>query len=192
MWTIGTDTAKDYLAARWKKTTGPGAVHFPQDLDVGYYKQLTAEYSTTQFKRGHRVRVWEKKPGDRNEALDLMVYNLAAAHYAGLHKKTEYQWRVLRDRLQPARQPELFEVAPAAPVQTSSPVTPTPLQLDRSHATISAVAVEEHPENRTPQDTAPTPDPAQTRAPQQLPPRQPPKPVRSRNFPRRSGWVKHW
>ena len=193
LWTIGTDTAKDYLAARWKKTTGPGAIHFPQDLDEAYFKQLTAEYSTTQFKRGHRVRMWEKKPGDRNEALDLMVYNLAAAHYAGLHKKTEYQWRVLRDRLQPARQPELFEASQAGQVQTSTQPPAAPLQLDVESATIKAFAVEEHPENRTPQDTAPTPDDsAQTRALQQRPTRPPPKPVRSRNFPRRGGWVKHW
>jgi phage terminase large subunit GpA-like protein len=135
------------------------------------------------------VRTWEKKPGERNEALDLMVYNLAAAHYVGLHKKTEYQWRVLRDRLQPARQPELFV---ADVVQTSAPAPDRPLPLDAERATIPAVAVEEHPENRTPQDTAPTPDPAPIRALARQPERLPPKPARSRNFPRRGGWVKHW
>lgn len=189
MWQIGTDTAKDYLAARWKKTTGPGAIHFPQDLEEAYYKQLTAEYSTTHFKRGHRVRIWEKKQGDRNEALDLTVYNLAAAHYCGLHKKTEHQWQILRDRLNPA-EPELFTDA-AEPVQTSAQAEPAPLQLDKQAATIHAVAVEEHPENPPPSDTATTPDQARA-SPAKVSPRSPPKPVRARNFPRRGGWVKQW
>lgn len=99
LWFIGTDTAKDYLASRWKRTTGPGATHFSVDLPEDYYKQLTAEYRTTVIKRGRRVSVWEKKQNDRNEALDLMVYNLACAHFLGLHKRTEQQWQKLRDKL---------------------------------------------------------------------------------------------
>lgn len=99
LWFIGTDTAKDYLASRWKRTTGPGATHFSVDLPEDYYKQLTAEYRTTVIKRGRKVSVWEKKQNDRNEALDLMVYNLACAHFLGLHKRTEQQWQKLRDKL---------------------------------------------------------------------------------------------
>lgn len=99
LWFIGTDTAKDYLASRWKRSNGPGATHFSVDLPEDYYKQLTAEYRTMVIKRGRKVSVWEKKQNDRNEALDLMVYNLACAHFLGLHKRTEQQWQKLRDKL---------------------------------------------------------------------------------------------
>lgn len=99
LWFAGTDTAKDYLSSRWGKASGPGVVHFSQDLPEDYYRQLTAEYRVTVYKRGRKVSIWEKKQSDRNEALDLMVYNLAVAHYLGLHKKTEWNWQALRNKL---------------------------------------------------------------------------------------------
>lgn len=109
LWFIGTDTAKDHLAGRWKLATGPGAIHFPTGLPEDYYKQLTSEYRVTKFRRGHKVTAWEKKPGDRNEALDLMVYNLAVAHHLGLNRKSEYYWERLREKLNP-RNMDMFKV----------------------------------------------------------------------------------
>jgi phage terminase large subunit GpA-like protein len=97
LWLIGTDTAKDYLAARYRVVDGPGTIHFSTDLPLEYYEQLTAEYCVNVYKRGRKVRVWEKKKNDRNEAGDLMVYGLACAYYLGLHKKTPAQWQQLRD-----------------------------------------------------------------------------------------------
>ena len=143
LWFAGTDTAKDYLAARWKKTDGPGAVHFSQDLSEDYYKQLTAEYRCTVYKRGRAVSVWEKKQADRNEAIDLMVYNLAAAHFIGLHKLSEHQWGVLRARVNP-NTGDLFSQddeptpsvvkpisanSPASP-QAEEPVSPSPKKIE--------------------------------------------------------------
>lgn len=125
LWFIGTDTAKDYLASRWKRTTGAGAVHFSTDLTEDYFKQLTAEYKTNVYKRGRRVSVWDKKQNDRNEALDLMVYNLAAAHYLGLHKRSEQQWQKLRDKL---ITPNLDMFA-MLEVQAASEETSAPIQL---------------------------------------------------------------
>lgn len=126
LWLIGTDTAKDYLAARYHLTSGPGAIHFPSDLPAEYYDQLTAEYCVAVYKRGRKVRVWEKKKNDRNEAGDLMVYGLAAAHYLGLHKKTPSQWKMVRDFIDPDT-PDLFQepapadaAAPAAPAHEAS------------------------------------------------------------------------
>ncbi|MBR7792317.1 phage terminase large subunit family protein [Undibacterium sp. FT147W] len=101
LWLIGTDTAKDYLSARYKLKTGPGAVHFSKDLPEEYFKQLTAEYRIHVYKRGRKVSIWDKKQSDRNEAGDLMVYNLAVAYYLGLHKKTPHQWQMLRDYVDP-------------------------------------------------------------------------------------------
>ena len=99
LWMIGTDTAKDYLLTRWGKSGGPGAVHFSKDLEEDYYKQLTSEFRTTRIYRGKKIPAWEKKVKDRNEALDLMVYNLACSHYLGLHKLTDRQWAVKREKL---------------------------------------------------------------------------------------------
>ena len=101
LWWVGTDTGKDYLQARWAKISGPGAIHFPAELPESYYKGLTAEYRTYGYKRGRKVSWWEQKKGEANEPLDLMNYNLAAAHFLGLHKKTEHGWQLLRDRLVP-------------------------------------------------------------------------------------------
>ncbi|KQW96966.1 hypothetical protein ASC94_09165 [Massilia sp. Root418] len=121
LWWIGTDTAKDALVNRWKIEAGPGAIHFPNNLEEGYFKQLTAEYRVTKYRRGHRYTSWEKKPGDRNEALDLMVYNLGAAHHLGLHKKSTLFWGNMRKKLNPPNldlfkqpPPQLAELAPAA------------------------------------------------------------------------------
>ena len=122
LWLIGTDTAKDYLAGRWSIDAGPGAVHFPSNLTEDYFKQLTAEFRVTKYKRGHKISSWEKKAGDRNEALDLMVYNLAAAHHLGLQKKSELYWQNMRNRLNPANL-DLFkqlEVEPATPAPPSA------------------------------------------------------------------------
>jgi phage terminase large subunit GpA-like protein len=123
LWLIGTDTAKDYLAARWKKSTGPGAVHFSVDLEAEYFRQLTAEYRH-KVKRGTKyVSVWDKKQGDANEAGDLMVYNLAAAHFLGLHKCTEAHWAKLRGKMNPvAAPPERAQAETSAP----APEAPKP------------------------------------------------------------------
>lgn len=92
LWQIGTDTAKDYLFARWGKTSGPGAVHFSKDLPEEFYQQIVSEYRTVKYINGYKRSIWEKKKSARNEALDLMVYNLAAAHKLGLHRMTDKQW----------------------------------------------------------------------------------------------------
>lgn len=112
LWFIGTDTAKDYLQARWPRAEGPGAVHFSRELPESYFKGLTAEYRTSSYRRGRKVSAWEQKKGEANEPLDLMVYNLAAAYFLGLHKKSEHAWSVLRDRLVPTVQ-DMFETGPA-------------------------------------------------------------------------------
>lgn len=136
LWFIGTDTAKDYLASRWLRAEGPGAVHFSNGLPEDYYKQLTAEFRSSVYKRGRKVSVWEKKAGDRNEALDLMVYNLAAAYHLGLNTKSEGYWQARRDKLNPPNR-DLFkitEAAPAAPALLAPPADPA--QADLAQAAV--------------------------------------------------------
>lgn len=126
LWFVGPDTAKDYLQARWKRSTGPGAVHFSNELPESYYKGLTAEYRTFGYKRGRKVSWWEQKKGEANEPLDLMNYNLGAAYLLGLHKKTEHHWAQLRDRLVPTQWDLLSQAdeAPASPTPEAAPQTP--------------------------------------------------------------------
>jgi phage terminase large subunit GpA-like protein len=124
---IGTDTAKDYLAARYHLTSGPGAIHFSAELPPEYYEQVTAEYCIAVYKRGRKVRVWDKKKNDRNEAGDLMVYNLACAHYLGLHKKTASQWQAVREFVDPDTR-DLFQEppAPSASQESAAPQASSP------------------------------------------------------------------
>lgn len=137
LWMIGPDTAKDYLQARWGRTQGSGAVHFSSDLQESYYKGLTAEYRTHSYKRGRKVSRWEQKKGEANEPLDLMVLNLAAAHYLGLHKKSDHGWQALRDRLLPGD--DLFSNLTAPEVATAQeragpPPPPAVTPQPRQHA----------------------------------------------------------
>ena len=127
LWLVGPDTAKDYLQARWKRLAGAGAVHFPAELPETYFKGLTAEYRTYGYKHGRKVSWWEQKKGEANEPLDLMVYNLGAAHLLGLHKKTEGQWQSLRDRVMPLQGDLLgqpVDTYPQAPADAARRVVP--------------------------------------------------------------------
>lgn len=84
---VGTDTAKDTIFSYARlKEFGPGYMHYPigdEDKnylgrDMEYFKQLTAEKVFKVLnKSGVWVRVWRKKEGARNEALDCRVYALA-------------------------------------------------------------------------------------------------------------------
>ena len=84
---MGVDTAKDALFARLKVLApGPGYLHVPltqsDGMDDELMLQFSAEQVTTKYRRGFRVREYAKVR-DRNEAIDLYVYALAALHYLG-------------------------------------------------------------------------------------------------------------
>ena len=96
LWFIGTDTAKDWLSSRWLLDGGPGAIHFSKDLPDEFFSQITAERRLTRYRNGHKITEWVKNKADRNEALDLAVYNLAAAYFLGLHRKNKNDWQAMR------------------------------------------------------------------------------------------------
>lgn len=131
LWYIGTDTAKDYFASRYALSSGFGATHFSNDLPEEYYKQLTAEYRVTKYKGGRGYSVWDIKKGDRNEAGDLMNYNLGAAHYLGLHKKTANQWQLVRNMIAPPTA-DLFEQPDPPPAEKA---TKTPSETPAREST---------------------------------------------------------
>ena len=78
LFSIGTDTAKDVIYGRLKiADPGAGFMHFPTGYDQEYFLQLTAEKIVTKMVKGFPVRAY-KLTRERNEALDVRVYALAA------------------------------------------------------------------------------------------------------------------
>lgn len=99
LWIVGTDTAKDWIYNRYSFETGPGALHFAKDLPDEFFQQCVAERKIVRYVKGFKRIEWVKGKADRNEALDLMVYNLAMANFLGLHRYGEHDWDKLRQAL---------------------------------------------------------------------------------------------
>ena len=77
---VGVDTAKELLMGRLKVAEpGPGYIHFAGDLDEEWFAQLAAEKAVRRFVKG-QLRIEWVKQRPRNEALDCVVYALAALH----------------------------------------------------------------------------------------------------------------
>ena len=138
LWIVGTDTAKDWLHSRWKIASGPGGIHFSRDLPEDFYGQLCSERRLVRYVKGHKRYDWVKARGDRNEALDLCVYALAAAHRLGLHKWRENDWARERAKIDPL-QSDLFHApaAPAAPVAQGPRYTPAPAPASKGKRSVA-------------------------------------------------------
>ncbi len=82
---LGVDQGKALIYSRLKITqTGAGYIHFPRDpaFDDEYFAQLAAEKLVTKTKGTRPFSEWvQTRP--RNEALDCLVYALAAARLSG-------------------------------------------------------------------------------------------------------------
>ena len=78
------DTGKDIVMSRMMiGAAGPGFMHLPDWTDAEYIAQLTAEKAIRKYvKNRGAVREWVKLR-ERNEALDLEVYALAALYILG-------------------------------------------------------------------------------------------------------------
>ncbi|MFK3680672.1 phage terminase large subunit family protein [Pseudomonas sp. NPDC088890] len=114
LWFVGTDTAKDWIYNRYPFESGPGALHFPNDLHDEFFDQCVAERKVARKVRGGMRTEWVKGSGERNEALDLMVYCLAMAHYLGVNRYQSADWDRLRQAL---AQAGLFDGPEPGPVQ---------------------------------------------------------------------------
>lgn len=106
LWTIGTNLIKSEIYGDLKKDEPqdllegfpPGFTHFPM-LDKEYFLQLVAEERViSKNKKGYPVVEWRKKR-DRNETLDLHVYNRAAAHIFGIDRFKEAHWKKLESNI---------------------------------------------------------------------------------------------
>jgi phage terminase large subunit GpA-like protein len=92
---------------------GPGFCHFPKGTAPDYFKQYRAEALVTRYKRGFPVQVWEKRSGQRNEALDLRAYNYAVL--CGLETMGLNLNREARRAGQSTPEPRPTTTMPAAP-----------------------------------------------------------------------------
>ena len=113
---LGVDTAKDAIYGRLNfQKVGPGYIHFPvgDPFNDEYYSQLTVEYVRTIFPEGRApFRKWFCPPGKRNEALDTMVYALAA----------RMSFRLDQMLVPPPSHPSTSEPAALAPPPSPFPV----------------------------------------------------------------------
>jgi phage terminase large subunit GpA-like protein len=76
---VGTDTVKNQIASGLKiPEPGPGYIHFPLTLQEDYFKQLCAESMQSRYKQGKKQYFWSNTKRVANEALDTMVYAVAA------------------------------------------------------------------------------------------------------------------
>ena len=151
LWFVGTDTAKDWIYNRYPFEDGPGALHFANDLPDDFFDQCVAERKVARYIKGYKRIEWVKGKAERNEALDLMVYNLAMAHYLGLNRYKEHDWERIRQALAQAglfdEKPPLVErVALAAPTQAS----PVPQPSQKSDP-VPTPATSPQPVARSPQ-----------------------------------------
>lgn len=84
---IGVDSGKVLIYSRLRQAEpGQGYVHFPDDhaFDDEYFAQLTAEKLVVKYRFGRPSQEWvQLRP--RNEALDCLVYALAALRLANLN-----------------------------------------------------------------------------------------------------------
>ena len=111
LYTVGVDAAKALIMSRLKMDKpGPGYIHLPiaDWCDQEFIDQLTSERLMTYFVKGVPVQTWQQTRA-RNEALDLMVYSMAALKLA-------------RANL-PALAAQLGEGSQTSPIQTK-PVVP--------------------------------------------------------------------
>ncbi|RIA22655.1 phage terminase large subunit GpA-like protein [Ectopseudomonas oleovorans] len=89
---VGGTKAKDLLFERLKLTgSGPGRMHAYKGVRADYFDQLLAEVKAPSRKHGGK-KVYQKKAGAANEALDCEQYQIHLARYMRLHLKKPQDW----------------------------------------------------------------------------------------------------
>lgn len=116
---VGTSRAKDLIlgvdanAGRIKlEGDGPGHMHWYSSVRPDYWEQITSEVKVPSSHSAKRV--WQKKSGVRNEALDCEVYALHAARSLKLHLWNAAKWDLERQK---QLQMDLIEAAEEKPAE---------------------------------------------------------------------------
>jgi phage terminase large subunit GpA-like protein len=109
LYQLGTDTIKTTLFGRLRhnETGGVGTLHFGMAADEDYFKQLTSERQALRYHRGFPIREWVKKAGDRNEALDCVVYAYAAMLLFSRRMNRATMWQQLAEQLEQGKKTPL-------------------------------------------------------------------------------------
>jgi phage terminase large subunit GpA-like protein len=117
---VGVNLAKSELYG-WLRQSRPedpkeplptGWLHWPGDYDEEWFRQLTAEQLVTKTVKGFRRSDWVKIR-ERNEALDLHVYNRAMAALVGIDHWTPRRWEALQRELTVAEVQKQASTPPA-------------------------------------------------------------------------------
>jgi phage terminase large subunit GpA-like protein len=121
---VGTNKAKDYLLRKLRlaqpiagEETPPGYIHLPEWMPDEELQQLVSERKVKLTnRRGYTEQVWKKKPGDRNEGLDKLVYAYGCACAMGLWSAPAAFWERRAEAYGAPREDEPAAVA-AAPAR---------------------------------------------------------------------------
>ena len=152
---VGVQKAKDLIlgfdagAGRLKLTgEGPGRMHWYQAVRPDYFEQLLSEVKVPH-KTVRNKKVWTKRAGKRNEALDCEVYALHASRSLKINLWKESMWQAAEQQI---RQADLL----AEPVVLDNP-PPESAQLMTGAAGAAAESVEKPtaPEGRKTQPKPP-------------------------------------
>ena len=104
LWIVGVDGLKTALFDRLR--TGQH-FRFSKDMDLDWFEQLTGERMTVRYKKGVPSREFTPVSGRRHEALDCVVYAMAA------HKTLAVDWErrasTLREEPQAPARPRVIE-----------------------------------------------------------------------------------
>jgi phage terminase large subunit GpA-like protein len=111
VWGVGVSILKSELYARLRLSknedgTFPfGFCHFP-DYPEDYFRQLVSESLSIKIVNGIKRFLWNKIY-ERNEMLDLSVYNRAMSLILGIDNLSESEWQRAREQLfEPAKKTE--------------------------------------------------------------------------------------
>jgi phage terminase large subunit GpA-like protein len=115
LYQLGTDTIKTTLFGRLRHNQQAGGLNFGMAADDEYFRQVTSERQALRYHRGFPIREWVKKAGDRNEALDCMVYAYAAMLLYGRRMNQATMWDQLRVQLEEGKRAPLRSRKRAAP-----------------------------------------------------------------------------
>lgn len=110
---VGGDAAKDLLYSRFRaEKSDPlpdGWIHFADTLDEVWFQQATSEKVSIVYKGGEEHRRYLNEDHARNEALDVLVYNLAA------FRLRRWNFDAIRADLAKGIQPDAVEEPPQPP-----------------------------------------------------------------------------
>jgi phage terminase large subunit GpA-like protein len=118
---VGTERAKDLIlggdgGGRLQLTgTGPGRMHWYKGMRSDWYAQLISEVKVPVRGIAKGKKIWTKKAGARNEALDCEVYALHAARALRTDIMSEAQWKAIEKAILPVKQEVEIE-SPDVPI----------------------------------------------------------------------------